>query len=277
MPFRSPLLDFLKGNTDVLEKLVVEMCARGLSTRDIEDAFRDATGERLLTKTAASQIADSLWEEYEAFAARDLSDLDVEYLFLDGVSEQMRPTGTQHEMLLIAWAHLGDGSKVLLHMTSGSSESEAAWQAMLEDMRARGLRDPVMYTTDGAPGLIAAARAAFPQSLRQRCLAHKMRNILAKVPVSDQAAVKEAVSASFYALLSRLPKRPPPTSWIVSRTSSRPPPSRSPTTSRPAGATSGVLPSITAVFAPPTPPKGRSRRSGAAPRSYRGSSASAAA
>src|SRR5215207_1561355 len=47
-PFRSSLMGFLDGNSEVLESLVNEMYARGLSTRDVEDAFRDATGELLI-------------------------------------------------------------------------------------------------------------------------------------------------------------------------------------------------------------------------------------
>ncbi len=45
-PFESRLLTFLTGHRDVLQRLVTEMYARGLSTRDIEDAFTDATGVR---------------------------------------------------------------------------------------------------------------------------------------------------------------------------------------------------------------------------------------
>jgi putative transposase len=40
-PYRSRLMGFLRGNSDVLEKLAVEMYARGLSVRDIEDALCD--------------------------------------------------------------------------------------------------------------------------------------------------------------------------------------------------------------------------------------------
>jgi hypothetical protein len=38
-PFRSTLMSFVEGNSEVLDRLVVEMYARGMSTRDIEDAF----------------------------------------------------------------------------------------------------------------------------------------------------------------------------------------------------------------------------------------------
>jgi hypothetical protein len=66
--YRSRLMIFLRGNSDVLERLAVEMYARGLSTRDIEDALEEATGDRLLSRTAVSQITEILWDEYEAFA-----------------------------------------------------------------------------------------------------------------------------------------------------------------------------------------------------------------
>jgi putative transposase len=81
--FRSSLMSFLDGNSEVLERLVTEMYARGLSTRDVEDAFRDATGDMVLSKSAVSEITDRLWEDYQQFVARDLSDIAVEYLFVD--------------------------------------------------------------------------------------------------------------------------------------------------------------------------------------------------
>ena len=56
-----------------------------------------------------------------------------------------------------------------------------------------------MITTDGAPGLIRAVEEVFARSLRQRCLAHKIRNVLDKVPEQEQAAVKAMVQAAYYA------------------------------------------------------------------------------
>lgn len=61
-PYQSRLMDFLRGNSDVLEHLVVQMYARGLSTRDVEEALRDPlSGEVLLSRSAVSELTDSLW------------------------------------------------------------------------------------------------------------------------------------------------------------------------------------------------------------------------
>ncbi len=125
-PFRSSLMGFLDGNSEVLESLVNEMYARGLSTRDVEDAFRDATGELLISKSAVSEITDRLWEDYQAFISRDLSGVEIEYLFVDAVFESLRRHGAK-EALLVGWAIAADGGKHLLHLAVGNKESEACW------------------------------------------------------------------------------------------------------------------------------------------------------
>jgi transposase-like protein len=197
--YRSQLMAFLRGNSDVLERLAVEMYARGLSTRDIEDALEEATGDRLLSRTAVSQITEVLWDEYEAFAERDLSGFEVEYLFLDAVYESLRQQGGGKEGVMCAWAICADGRKVMLHLALGNKESYANWLEFLRDMVRRGLQEPVQITTDGAPGLMRAVEEVFPNSLRQRCLAHKTRNVTDKVPDSVRAELKNAVRAAYYA------------------------------------------------------------------------------
>ena len=197
--YRSRLMTFLQGNSEVLERLAVEMYARGLSTRDIEAALVEATGDHLLSRTAVSQITEVLWADYEAFAERDLSGFAVEYLFLDAVYESLRAQAGLKEGVLVAWAICSDGRKVLLHLALGNKESYANWLDFLRGMVARGLQAPVQTTTDGSPGLMRAVEEVFPHSLRQRCLAHKTRNVLDKVPDSARHEMKAMIQASYYA------------------------------------------------------------------------------
>jgi transposase-like protein len=197
-PYRSRLMDFLRGNSDVLEKLAVEMYARGLSVRDIEDALRDATGDSLLSRSAVSELSESLWEDYEAFCQRDLSSFEIEYLFIDAVYEGLRQWGCS-QGILCAWGICRNGAKVLLHLALGSRESYQNCLDFIRDMVRRGLQAPVLVTTDGAPGLIRAVTEVWGRSLRQRCLAHKMRNILDKLPRDAQVEIKGRVRDVFYA------------------------------------------------------------------------------
>jgi putative transposase len=84
-PYRSAIREHLKGHTQALEELAIEMLARGLSVRDIEDAFKDESGRLLLSKTAVSELGERLWEDYQTFARRDLSEYEIVYLFVDGL------------------------------------------------------------------------------------------------------------------------------------------------------------------------------------------------
>jgi putative transposase len=158
-------MSFLDGNSEVLESLVNEMYARGLSTRDVEDAFRDSTGELLISKSAVSDITDRLWQDYQAFVARDLADVEVEYLFVDAVFEALRRHGAK-EALLVAWCIASDGRKHLLHLAVGNKESQACWTEFFRNMLSRGLRLPTTVTSDGAPGLINAINVCFTESIR---------------------------------------------------------------------------------------------------------------
>jgi putative transposase len=107
-PFRSRLREVVRGRTEELEALAVEMYARGLSTRDIEAVFADGHGRSLLSRSAVSEITERLWTEYEAFASRDLSEFAVTYLFVDGIAERLH-LGQPREAVLAAWGILGDG------------------------------------------------------------------------------------------------------------------------------------------------------------------------
>lgn len=193
--YHSKLLKFLGDNSEVLEQLVTEMYARGLSTRDVEEALTDATGECLLGRSAVSELTDRLWEEYEAFCARDLSGFEVTYLFVDAIYESLRLQGGPKEALLCAWGICADGRKVLLHLALGNKESHADWLDFLRGMVARGLRPPLTMTSDGAPGLLRALEEVFPHSLRLRCWVHKMRNVLDKLPDAARAEVKAWLSS----------------------------------------------------------------------------------
>ena len=179
--FRSRLRGMLGKRTEELETLAVELYARGLSTRDIEAVFADETGTSLLSRTAVSEITERLWAEYEAFASRDLSEFEVVYLFVDGIAERLH-LGQPREAVLAAWGILADGKKALLHLAPGTKEDTASCREFFQDLRRRGLPDPLLVASDGAPGMIRAIEECFPRSVRQRCLAHKMRNLQSKVP-----------------------------------------------------------------------------------------------
>jgi putative transposase len=197
-PFRSRLRGVVRGRSEELEALAIEMYARGLSTRDIEALFADESGRSLLSRSAVSEITERLWAEYEAFATRDLAEFEIVYLFVDGIAERLH-LGQPREAVLAAWGIAADGGKVLLHLAPGTKEDTASCRAFFQDLRRRGLGDPLLVVSDGAPGVIRALEECFPRALRQRCLVHKMRNLQSKVPEDLWPEFKARAQACYQA------------------------------------------------------------------------------
>ena len=152
----------------------------------------------MLTKTAVSELSERLWAEYQAFAGRDLAEFKVLYLYIDRIAERLH-LGQPREAVLAAWGIVESGTKVLLGLAPGTKEDTASCRDFLRDLKARNLNDPLLVVTDGAPGLIRAVEEVFPKSLRQRCLAHKMRNLEAKVPGEVWREIKGAAYAAYQA------------------------------------------------------------------------------
>jgi transposase-like protein len=182
--------------TNALESLVISGWVRGLSDRDIEAALAEVLGpEAALSKSTVSRICQRIRAEFEAWRARDLSGVRLDYLYLDGSHFKMHP-GAPAEPVLAAWGFDTDGKPVFVGLAAAASESTDAWDDFIADLKARGLRPPLLGISDGGPGLIAAFELHFGASLRQRCLVHRARNVIAKVSKHDQ----DEVRADFWAI-----------------------------------------------------------------------------
>ncbi len=197
--FRPKLVERLGHRSVDLEGLVRGMYVRGLSTHDIEDLYAESFGESRLSKSTVSRIGQQLNGDFEAWRERDLSELNVVYLFLDGQYHAARQGTDEKEGVLSAYALLDDGRPVLLDLDLGPRESYDAWLSFFQNLVARGLKDPLLVIFDGAPGLHKAVRRMWPRALRQRCQVHKMRNILAKLPRMAQGQIKRLVRQVFLA------------------------------------------------------------------------------
>lgn len=191
--FSSQLVKKLNKGSDVLQRLVTEMYVRGLSTADVEKSFQHIFGRRIISKSGVSHLTEHLVTEFDQWRRRDLSQLDIIYLFLDGIYLALRQGTEEKEGILCAYGITRTGKKVLLHLDVGERESYPAWLSFLQEMVGRGLPLPLLIIHDGNPGLKRSIREVFPRARRQRCQVHKMRNILAKLPRQAQAEVKSLI------------------------------------------------------------------------------------
>jgi transposase-like protein len=198
-PFESKVVERWRRRSQYLEAVLPALYVEGLSTRDFKRALKPLMGESGLSRSSISRVNKALAASFKAWRKRDLSEENIVYLFLDGYYLGVRKGGREKEALLIAHGVRGDGSRVLLGVYLGGRESTESWKGVARDLLDRGMPEPKLAITDGNPGLLRALNEVMPQVARQRCTAHRTRNVLARVKKSRQEEVKRALNKIFHA------------------------------------------------------------------------------
>jgi len=198
-PFRSEVLDAWQRTSRTLLSTLPSLYVEGLSTRDFERALSPLWGETGLSRSTVSRANGQIEEAFRGWRRRDLSKEDVVCLFLDGHYEGVRLGVREKEAILVAHGTTRSGARTLLGVYLGARESTESWSLVLQDLTARGLRQPLLVVSDGNPGLIRAVRETWPKAARQRCVVHRIRNVLARVPKKDHVRVRRALNSIFYA------------------------------------------------------------------------------
>lgn len=197
--FHSGILPPRMTQMDEIQEAIPLLYMHGLSTRRVKKAVGKLIGKRGLSHQNVIRITNKIVDEFTAWKKRDLSDLNVMYLILDGTRLAVRAGTKDKEAVLVAWGFLEDGSLELLSVSLGNKESYSAWKGFLDDMIRRGLNEPMLTVVDGCPGLIKAVEEIFPKSDLQRCTKHKTENVLDKVLKADKEKVHESLRKIFYA------------------------------------------------------------------------------
>lgn len=198
-PFHSRIVAPRVTQMDEIQEIIPLLYMNGLSSRKVKKAVGKLIGKKGLSHQNVLRISSRIVEEFKAWRKRDLSALQVVYLVLDAVRMGVRAGTKEKEAVLVAWAFLEDGSRELVGVSLGNSESYSAWKGFLEDLLKREMNVPMLTVIDGCPGLIKAVDEVIPESDKQRCTKHRTENVLDKVLEQDKASVKASVRRVFYA------------------------------------------------------------------------------
>jgi len=198
--FLPEVLQKFQRRAEEVSLLIREAFLRGISTRQVGRVVATLTGEVVSAQTVSrlTRDLDALVHQFHQARLED----DWAYLFLDGVSLRVRrPSGRKRVQMLVAYGVKKDGRRQLLAFLRSRGESQADWEALLNDLYRRGLQGENLHliVTDGCSGLAAAIQTVYPRVAHQRCWVHKMRNILEKVRRRDHDAVKADAQAIYLA------------------------------------------------------------------------------
>ena len=177
--FESRLLPAFKRRTEEVGRVLPELYLPGLAQGDFDLALRGLLGDGAPRSAPSIARLKASWQaEYELWKTRVVEDLDVVYLWVDGVYVK---AGLEKDKaaILVVLAALRDGQKVILAVERGYRESTESWAAILRDLTRRGLAAPKVVIGDGHLGISDAPAssqkstvnpAAFWRSRRSRSL-----------------------------------------------------------------------------------------------------------
>jgi transposase-like protein len=197
--FESRLLPLFRRRTEEVAALLPELYLHGLSQGDFELALRGLLGDGAPLSASSIERLKARWQtEYEAWTQSRLHDLELLYVWADGIYVK---AGLEREKacLLVVNAALADGTKRVLAVRAGYRESTESWKTLLLDLKARGLEPPKLLVADGIAGLWAAVGEVWPHVHEQRCWNHKIANVLDQIPKKLQARAREELCAIPYA------------------------------------------------------------------------------
>jgi transposase-like protein len=166
-----------------VDAMLRQVFLRGVSTRQVGPVLEALCGHTV-SATTVSALTRSLERAAQAFHDRPLEDR-YRYLLLDGVFLRVRDAGgVRRRVVLCAYGLTWAGERELIDFQLGRYESEPAWESFLHRLYARGLTGArlTLVVTDGNPGLHRALALVYPRVPRQRCWAHKIRNLTDRMP-----------------------------------------------------------------------------------------------
>lgn len=195
--FQTQLFERYARRRPEVDTAIADMFVKGVSTRQVGEVMETLTGSSPSASTV-SRVFHTLEEEYRAWKSRPLSER-YEYIFADGTYFTVIYEGEGCKMpILVVIGIKPDGMREVLGFGVGERENQRAWEGVFEDLKARGVREVGLLITDGHQAMLNALSAKFPGVKRQRCVKHKMENVLSYVPKKHRDVVGEELKAIFY-------------------------------------------------------------------------------
>jgi len=195
--FRTELFERYQRRQTELDEAILEMFVGGVSTSRVGEVVEALSGGKLSSSTV-SRIFHSLDEEFEGWKSRPLQNRYL-YVFADGTYFTVIYGEEGCKMPILAVIGIDEtGKRDVLAFTVGERENQHAWEDLLENLRSRGVQQIDLWITDGNQAMLNAIQSKFFGSQRQRCMKHKIENVLGYVPEKQQESVRAELKAIFY-------------------------------------------------------------------------------
>ncbi len=195
--FHTQLFDRYQRRMSEVDGLMRDMFVGGVSQQTVSTVVEQLTGASASASTV-SRVFHTLEDEFASWQQRELPKRYI-YAFADGTYFSVIYNGEGQKMPILALIGIGEGGqREVIAFATGERENQGAWESLFDDVKARGVEQVDLWVSDGHQAMLNALALKFPTSKRQRCVRHKMENILSHVPEKQREAVREELRAIFY-------------------------------------------------------------------------------
>lgn len=195
--FRTQVFERYQRRRAELDEAITDMFVGGVSTSRVGEVVEVLTGSKPSASTV-SRVYQRLEEEFAVWKKRDLAAKYV-YAFADGTYFTVIYDSEGCKMPILAVVGIdAHGERDVLAFSVGERENQAAWEELLDDLKRRGVKEVDLWITDGNQAMLNAIELKFSASQRQRCIHHKMNNVLGYIPENQHQQVEPELKAIFY-------------------------------------------------------------------------------
>ncbi len=197
--FSTQLFARYQRSEKALVLALMEMYVEGVSTRKVREITEVLCGTSF-SKSLVSDLAGQLDAELEAWRNRPLTETTYPYLSVDARYEHVRQDGriVSQGALIVAGVR-ADGHREILAVAVADTESEATYNQLFRELKARGLGGVRLVTSDAHIGLKAAIDRHFQGASWQRCQVHYARELVKMVGAGRRRELTEDLREIFAA------------------------------------------------------------------------------
>lgn len=195
--FRTQLFERYQRCQEEMDEAICNMFVQGVSTTRVGDVVESLTGTHPSASTV-SRVFHTMEGEFETWKNRPLKSHYL-YAFADGAYFTVIYDHEGVKMPILAVVGIDTGEKRgILAFCVGERENQAAWEDLFDQLKERGVEQVDLWCTDGNKAMLNALEIKFSTSKRQRCIKHKMENVLGYIPEKQHDQVRPELKATFY-------------------------------------------------------------------------------
>jgi len=170
-----------------LDKKIISLYAKGMSTTDIEAEIQDLYGITI-SPSMVSKITDKVLATATEWQNRVLDSI-YPIVYLDAMYFKVRSNGKiVNKAVYICLGYTMQGHKDILGIWVDEAEGAKFWLSICNDLKNRGVKEILIACMDGLKGLPQAIKTVFPTVNIQTCIVHQIRNSVKYVASKGQKA-----------------------------------------------------------------------------------------